>query len=213
MAIKAVLWDFGGVLTTSPFDAFNKFEEANGVPLDFIRSINATNPNDNAWAQFESNKISMNEFDKLFLNETSEQGYPIKGKEIVAILTGKLRPEMVSVLKKCKETLKVGCITNNLKSGHGASMAADLEQAKEIDAVMDLFDIIVESSKEGVRKPNPKIYEIACRRLGISPNEAIFLDDLGVNLKPARKLGIKTIKVLDVSEAISELSNLTGITF
>lgn len=213
MTIKAVIWDFGGVLTTSPFEAFNRYERQNRIPTDFIRTVNSTNPDSNAWAQFESNAINLKEFDSLFLAETSDHGYPIKGTDVVALLAGEIRPRMVSVLQKCKTTLVVACITNNLQSGHGPSMAKSISHEKEMSEVMNLFDLVVESSKEGIRKPNPKIYELTCERLGIYPNEAVFLDDLGINLKPARKLGMQTIKVIDVETAILELTDATGIMF
>ena len=213
MSIKAVIWDFGGVLTTSPFEAFNRYEEKNNIPADFIRTINSTNPDTNAWAKFEANKVNLKEFDSLFLSETAKHGYPISGIDVVALLAGELRPRMVSVLKKCKATLIVACITNNLQSGHGPSMSKDISHAKEMSKVMDLFDLVVESSKEGIRKPNPKIYQLTCKRLGIHPNEAVFLVDLGINLKPARQLGMQTIKVIDVETAILELTDIIGIEF
>ncbi len=211
--LEAVLWDFGGVLTTSPFEAFSRYEAENGFPRDFIRKINATNPESNAWAQFESSQVSLDEFDELFRVESAAAGHPIGGKEVVALLSGDLRPRMVEVLKICKEHFKVGCITNNVKSGVGPSMARDEDRAAQSAAVMQIFDIIVESSIEGVRKPNPRIYEIACQRLGVAPASCAFLDDLGINLKPARALGMSTIKVLSEEQAISDLSALTGLAF
>jgi len=209
--LEAVLWDFGGVLTTSPFESFSRYEADNGLPPDLIRTINATNSESNAWAQFESSQVSLDEFDEMFRAESAAVGHPIGGKEVVALLSGELRPRMIEVLKICKEHFKVGCITNNVKSGLGPSMARDEERAAQSAAVMEIFDIIVASSIEGVRKPNPRIYEIACQRLGVAPENCAFLDDLGVNLKPARALGMSTIKVLSEDQAISELSTLTGL--
>jgi len=211
--LEAVLWDFGGVLTTSPFESFSQYEMDNGLPRDFIRTINATNPESNAWAQFESSQVSLNEFDELFRVESAAVGHPIGGKEVAALLSGDLRPRMVEVLKICKQYFKVGCITNNVKSGMGPSMSRDEHKAAKVAAVMELFDIIVESSIEGVRKPNPRIYQIACQQLGVVPAGCAFLDDLGINLKPARALGMSTIKVLSEDQAINDLSTLTGLTF
>ena len=212
-SIEAILWDFGGVLTTSPFEAFNRFEAAPYLPKDFIRRVNSTNPSTNAWAQFESNAITAEQFDQLFERESESLGHPVRGARVLELLSGELRPRMVNVLKKCKEHFKVGCITNNMKSGEGPSMARDEAKAAASQSVMALFDVIVESSVEGVRKPNPRIYEIACDRMGVGPDGCVFLDDLGINLKPAKALGMTTIKVIEEDQAIKDLEKATGIRF
>ena len=210
---KAVLWDFGGVITTSPFEAFNRFESENDLPKDFIRGINATNPETNAWAQLESNDIDVEAFDELFALEAKARGREVRGKDILALLSGDVRPEMVKALKIIKSEMPVGCITNNVKNaGTGPGMASTSERAKSVAEVMSLFDVIIESSKVGMRKPNPEIYKIACKEMGITPEEAIFLDDLGINLKPAKALGMTTIKVIKAEEAISELEAHLGLT-
>lgn len=211
--IDAILWDFGGVFTTSPFDAFSRYEAENGLPKDFIRGINATNPTTNAWAQFESNSVSIDEFDDLFAQESKALGHEVGGKAVVALLSGALRPRMVEVLKQCKQEYKVACITNNVKSGQGPSMARSEKKAQQMAEVMALFDLVVESSIEGVRKPNPKIYTLTCERLGVDPAKAVFLDDLGINLKPARELGMQTIKVVSEAQAIDDLAKITGLSF
>ena len=211
--IEAILWDFGGVFTSSPFDAFNVLEAKLGAPADFIRGVNAKNPTTNAWAKFESNAVSLDEFDQLFAEESAALGHRINGKEVVAVLSGCLRPRMVSVLKLCKQHVKVACITNNVKAGHGPGMTKDMSKADAVAEVMALFDLVVESSEEGVRKPDPKIYLNTCERIAVSPNNAVFLDDLGINLKPARELGMRTIKVVSEQQAIDDLAALTGFTF
>ena len=212
-SIKAILWDFGGVLTTSPFEAFNRFEAAHDLPKDFIRRVNSTNPTTNAWAQFESNTITTEQFDQLFEQESESLGHPVRGMRVLELLSGELRPRMVSALRKCKEHFKVGCITNNMKSGEGPSMARDEAKAAASQSVIALFDVIVESSVEGVRKPDPRIYEIACGRMDIAPDTCVFLDDLGINLKPAKALGMTTIKVIEEDQAIKDLTKATGILF
>jgi len=206
-SIKAVLWDFGGVLTTSPFEAFNRFEAEYGLPKDTIRKINSTNPDTNAWAQLESASIQVDEFDETFANEARALGYDIRGHQVLALLSGDIRPEMVRVLKQIKTTHQVACITNNIKTGTGPGMARDAEKAKGVAAVMALFDLVVESSKVGVRKPDPKIYKFTCESIGVSPDECLFIDDLGINLKPAKLLGMRTIKVIDPDTAIAELEH------
>ena len=209
--LKAVIWDFGGVLTASPFEAFNRYEAQHGLPKDFIRSINAANPDGNAWAQFESAKVTLDEFDRLFEAESRTQGFPVGGRRVIELLSGALRPRMVEALRRCKERFKVACITNNVKSGGGPAMASSAAKRRQTKAVMALFDLVVESSVEGVRKPNPAIYELACQRLGVAPSACVFLDDLGVNLKPARALGMTTIKVVTESQALQELADATGL--
>ena len=211
--IRAILWDFGGVFTSSPFDAFNILEKQLGAPLDFIRGVNAVNPTENAWAKFESSAVSLEEFDELFATESEQMGHRINGKDVVAVLSGNLRHRMVKTLKRCKAHYRVACITNNVKAGHGPSMTRDPAKANAVAEVMQLFDQVIESSIEGIRKPNPKIYLIACERLGVQPENAIFLDDLGINLKPARELGMQTIKVLSEAQAIEDLGKLTGLDF
>lgn len=212
--IKAILWDFGGVFTTSPFEAFARFERARGLPENFIRTINSTNPDTNAWAQFESAAIDADGFDAAFRGEAEALGHRVDGKDVLELLSGEFRPRMVAALAECKKHYKVGCITNNMKqAGEGPAMAATDARAETAAQVMAQFDIVVESSIEGVRKPNPRIYRIACERLDVRPEEAVFLDDLGINLKPARAMGMTTIKVLDVDQALRELSAATGLTF
>ena len=211
--IDAILWDFGGVLTTSPFEAFNRYERDNGLPVDFIRTINATNPETNAWARFESSQIGIDEFDVEFAAESTDAGHRVPGKAVIELLSGDVRPRMVSVLERCKEHYKVACITNNVKSGKGPGMASNSERAAAVRQVMDRFDLVVESSVEGIRKPNPEIYRLTCARLDVEPSSSVFLDDLGVNLKPARALGMQTVKVVTEHQAIQELASITGLDF
>ena len=224
--IRAVLWDFGGVFTTSPFEAFARFERMRGLPENFIRTINSTNPDTNAWAQFESSAIDATGFDAAFRAEAEALGHSVDGKDVLELLSGEFRPRMIAALAECKKHYKVGCITNNMKQTEPSAgeregpaprqeepSAGERERAQTAAEVMAQFDIVVESSVEGVRKPNPRIYEIACDRLGVKPGEAVFLDDLGINLKPARAMGMTTIKVVEVDQALAELGAATGLTF
>ena len=209
---KAVLWDFGGVITSSPFEAFNRFEADNGLPPDFIRGINATNPETNAWAQLESSQVSVDEFDDLFAEEAKAKGHEVRGKQVLELLSGDIRPEMVSALEKIKQDHAIGCITNNVNTGEGPGMARSEKKASAIAEIMSKFEIVIESSKVGIRKPNPAIYELACEEMGISPEQAVYLDDLGINLKPARALGMTTIKVLNADQALDELEGHLSLT-
>ncbi len=213
MAVAAVIWDFGGVITSSPFEAFNRYEEERGLPRDFIRRINATNPHDNAWALFERNEIDAAAFDIKFHEEATALGHPVRGADILPRLSGDVRPRMVAALKQCKQHFKVGCITNNVQTGHGAGMSGTSEKAAQVSAVMALFDAVIESSKAGVRKPDPRIYEMMCELLAVDPARCVYLDDLGINCKPAAMLGMRAIKVSDVDQALAELSAATDLIF
>ena len=212
-SIRAILWDFGGVFTTSPFEAFSRYEEQQGIPDGFIRKVNSTNPEDNAWAQFEADQISREQFGELFKQESMALGHPINGLDVLELLSGQLRPRMIQALELCKQHFKVGCITNNFKPKDGTDDNIKTRQFTETGPIMAMFDTIVESSIEGVRKPNPRIYEIACSRLEVTPDQCVFLDDLGTNLKSARAMGMTTIKVVDPDEALAELAAATQLTF
>ena len=209
--LDAILWDFGGVFTTSPFENFNLLEGRCGAPRDFIRTLNSVNPTTNAWAQFESNQVSLEEFDELFAKESKLAGHEIRGKEVISMLSGDLRPKMVELLKLCKEQYKVACITNNVKAGRGPGMSSDDDKASKVSKVMALFDDVIESSVEGIRKPNPEIYKLACQRISVEPEKCLFIDDLGINLKPAKELGMKTIKVLSEAQALKDICLITNI--
>ena len=213
MGFEAVLWDFGGVITSSPFDAFNRYEAARGLPHDFIRGVNARNHTDNAWAKFESSRVSVEDFDRMFALETAAAGHEIRGREVISLLGGEVRPRMVEVLRRCKRDYRVACLTNNANAGQGTGMSSTDQQAADVQAVMRLFDLIIESSKEGIRKPDPRIYRLACERLGVAPAGIVYLDDLGINLKPARELGMTTIKVMSETQAIADLSAVLGVDF
>jgi len=213
VAVEAVIWDFGGVFTTSPFEAFNRYEAAHGLPKDLIRTVNATNPLENAWALFERAEIDRRGFDMKFLEESTALGHPVRGAEVLPLLSGDVRPRMVEALRICKSRFKVGCITNNMAQGHGPGMAASPEGASRSASIMALFDIIVESSKTGVRKPDPRIYRIACDQLGVAPAACVYLDDLGVNCKPAAELGMRAIKVVSEAQALADLAAATGLVF
>jgi putative hydrolase of the HAD superfamily len=201
--IRAVLWDFGGVILSSPFEAFNRYEAVNGLPTDFIRGVNATNPDTNAWALLERNDVTPEQFDALFADESEALGHRIPGADVLALLSGEIRPEMVTALDRViRAGYRTACLTNNVVGG---------EQRMEVGDVMVMFEHVVESSKVGCRKPEPRFYEIACELVGVEPSECVFLDDLGVNLKPAKAMGMTTIKVGAAEPAIAELEQILGI--
>ena len=224
--IKAVIWDFGGVISSSPFDAFKAYEQRHGLPSDFLRTVNATNHLDNAWARLERNAIDAAQFDQQFADESSALGHEVRGADVIPLLYGVIRPEMVNALRRINARLKTGCITNNFSaSAQSANIAAAApttatstatstatthHQSLYKDSVMELFHHVIESAKAGVRKPDPRIYQMMTDALQVAPTHCVYLDDLGVNLKPARAMGMKTIKVDKPGPALAELELLVG---
>ncbi len=208
----AVIWDFGGVLTSSPFAAFARFERARGLPDGFLRRVNATNPDSNAWARLERSEIDAQGFDALFAAESAALGHAVRGAEVLPLLAGEIRPRMVAALDACRAAgLALGCITNNAKVGAGPGMAEDAERAEAVAAVLARFDHLIESSKAGVRKPDPRIYRMMLDRLGLPAERCVYLDDLGINCKPAAALGMTAIKVTDEAQALAALGGLLGL--
>ncbi len=211
MSFSAVIWDFGGVITSSPFDAFNRYESARGLPHGFIRQVNARDQDRNAWARFERSEIDAAAFDTAFAAEARALGHDVRGAEVIALLAGDIRPAMVAALDRCRaQGLRLGCITNNAHVGDGPGMTADPAKAAAVAAVMTRFDHVIESSRAGVRKPDPRIYAMMCETLGLAPAACIYLDDLGINCKPAAAMGMTAIKVSGEAQALGELSRLLG---
>jgi putative hydrolase of the HAD superfamily len=196
------------VLTTSPFEAFARFESERGLPADIIRRTNAANHWENAWAQFERAEVDIETFDQLFAAESLALGAEVRGKDVLPLLSGDLRPEMVEALRRVKSRFKTGCITNNLPANAIGSRSG---RSLYVAEVMSLFDHIIESAKIGLRKPDPRIYQMMVVALGVDPKSCVYLDDLGVNLKPAREMGMITIKVVSARQAIEELEAATGL--
>jgi putative hydrolase of the HAD superfamily len=209
VTIRAVFFDFGGVVLSSPFEAFNEYEAAHGLPKDAIRGVNATNPDTNAWSQLERSAVSFDEFCDLFEAECLALGHTVDARAVMVGLGGAVRPAMVAAIDACKAAdLIVACLTNNFLPGRPDD---DYHQAGPVEAVLSRFDHVVESRVVGVRKPDPRFYELACELAEVDPTEVVFLDDLGVNLKPARALGMTTIKVEDPTVALADLSGILGI--
>jgi putative hydrolase of the HAD superfamily len=207
--IKAVLFDFGGVVLSSPFEAFRHYEEQHGLPQDFIRTVNATNPDGNAWALLERGEVDLEGFDELFREESKALGHEVAGVDVLGLLGGEVRPAMVEALRRIKaEGLPLALLTNNVAPAPGATEGH--QSRPEVEEAMALFDHVIESSKAGVRKPDPRAYELALEALGHPADEVVFLDDLGINLKPARAMGMATIKVVDGDKAIADLEAVLG---
>ncbi|MBL9067022.1 MAG: HAD-IA family hydrolase [Sphingopyxis sp.] len=216
MTYTTVIFDFGGVITASPFEAFNRLEEERGLPRDFVRRVNAINPDANAWAKFERAEIDAAAFDTLFAEEARALGHALEGEAVLAVIAGAVRPAMVAALDTLKDRgFTIACITNNVPGGkmgiRGAGMTRSEETASEVAAIMARFEHVIESSKAGVRKPDPRIYQMMCERLEVEPGECIYLDDLGINCKPAAQLGMHAIKVTSGEQALADLSAVLGI--
>jgi putative hydrolase of the HAD superfamily len=206
--VSAVIFDLGGVLTDSPLHAFTAYEREAGLPEGLIRRLNSTDPDSNAWARYERNELDVAGFSAAFEAEALAAGHRVEAARVLEALRGELRPEMVAAVRRLKEAgLPLGLLSNNV---------APMERTGELGELLALFDAIVESSLEGVRKPEPEIYELALARLSqavgreIAAADCAYLDDLGINLKPAREQGFRTIKVVAPAVALAELSQLVG---
>ena len=216
MTYTTVIFDFGGVITASPFEAFNKLEAERGLPHDFVRRVNSSDPDHNAWAKFERAEIDAATFDTLFAEEARALGHELEGEAVLAVIAGAVRPAMVATLDTLKDRgFTIACITNNVPGGkmgiRGAGMTRSAEAAIEVADIMARFDHVIESSKAGVRKPDPRIYQMMCEKLGVEPAECIYLDDLGINCKPASQLGMHAIKVTSGEQALGDLSAVLGM--
>ncbi len=202
---RGVLWDFGGVLSSSPFDAFARYEIERGLPAGLLRRVNATNPHTNAWARFERSELELAGFDTAFAEESAALGHRVPGNDVLELLTGDLRPAMLDAVRRCREHgLVTALLTNNVAPMQESDWSAELR-------LDELFTVIVESAVAGVRKPEPAAYELVLKAMGLPPEAVVFLDDLGINLKPARDMGMTTIKVGDPDAALTELEALLGV--
>ncbi len=207
-----MIFDFGGVITSSPFEAFNRMEAQRGLPRDFVRGVNSANPDDNAWARFERAEIDADGFDAAFAAEAEAMGHSLDGTSVIACLAGDIRPYMVTALDRLKAaSFGIGCITNNVKAGSGAGMARDADKARQVEAIIARFDHVIESSKAGVRKPDPRIYQMMCDLFSVEPDKCVYLDDLGINCKPAAALGMHAIKVTDGERALCDLETVLAM--
>ena len=204
-----MLFDLGGVILTSPFEEFSRYEAAAGLPAGTVRRINSTDPDTNAWARLERNEVALNEFVAAFEDEGAALGVQVDGGKVLACLRGQVRPEMHVAVERCSEVFTTGLLTNNFVSWSDASGADAADDV--LKSVLACFDAVVESSVVGVRKPEPRFYELALEQLGVAAADSVFLDDLGVNLKPARAMGMTTIKVTDPVVALAELAEVTGL--
>ena len=212
LTITTVIFDFGGVVTSSPFEAFNRMEAARGLPHNLVRTINATNPDDNAWARFERAEITAAQFDGAFAAEALAAGAQLDGRDVIACLSGDVRMRVIAAMDELLDrSFRLGCITNNVPAGKGAGMAFNEAKAAQVADAMTRFEHIIESSKAGVRKPDPRIYQMMCETLGVQAENCVYLDDLGINCKPAAMLGMHAIKVVGEDQLLADLATAVGL--
>lgn len=201
--MRAVLFDIGGVLVASPFAGFATYEESVGLPPGSIRRINATNPDDNAWANYERGHFDLDAFCDAFEREAAALGLTVDARRVLQSMRGGLVPEMVTALERIHATLRTALLTNNL---------APMDRTSDLSRVLlPHVDAVIESAVVGVRKPDPAFYRLACDALAVEPADCVFLDDLGVNCKAARQLGMHTIKVIEPLAALAELEAVLGL--
>ena len=205
MSIKNIIFDFGGVVTDSPIEGFKNLEEHYGISKGTISSIVMTNQDNNAWAKSERGEINIDTFIKEFNQEALNLGFKLDATNILKQLYGPLRPIMVEKIISLSKNFQLICLTNVLKDVH---IFSNEKRILEVKNILNYFDKIYESYKIGMRKPEKRIYEHVLNDLNIKPENTIFLDDLGMNLKTAKLLGIHTIKVVNPIKAIKELDNM-----
>ncbi len=207
MTATAVIFDLGGVVFPSPFEAFDIYDTRAALPIGTTRSIIRTSSEGGAWAALERGELTTAAFHAALEAEAQARGHIISAPTVMSTIAefSFARVEMVEAIHRLRAGgFKIGALTNNWADERGTSSSTGA-------SAMTLFDVVVESARVGLRKPDPRIYELACVQLGVTPSECVFLDDLGINLKPARSLGMATIKVVDHLEALRSLSILTGI--
>jgi len=207
---NTVLFDLGGVVLGSPLHAIRDYEQELGFERNAINLVAANTAPHGAWSRLERGEIQMEAFYTLFESDCSATGLSIDARVMLQRMSEASgpRPAMLTAIERLREAgFKVGALTNNW--GH----AEDADRSDGTRALRDRFDVFIESSVEGLRKPDPAIYRLACERLEVTPEEMIFLDDIGGNLKPAQAMGMATIKVDEPAQALSELSALVGFAF
>ncbi len=204
---NTVLFDLGGVVLGSPLHAIRDYEEELGFGRNAINLVAANTAPDGAWSRLERGELEMEAFYAAFESDCKAAGLEIDARLMMQRMSDATepRPAMLDAIARLRKAgLKVGALTNNW------AHAEDAERDDGTRALRDRFDVFIESSVEGLRKPDPAIYRLACERLGARPEEMIFLDDIGGNLKPAQAMGMATIKVDEPAQALRELSELVG---
>jgi len=206
MTYRAVIFDLGGVVFPSPFEAFDVYDHGNDLEKGTMRGLIRRSSETGAWASLERGELSMEEFFDALEAEALAAGFRLDARRLMGLIGSSLgpRPEMARAIAHIRSTgLRTAALTNNWADAERGSSPSGLRET-------GLFDVIVESAVEGLRKPDPRIYALALARLNVLASEAVFLDDLGMNLKPARAMGMATIKVVDPGAALDALQSMLG---
>lgn len=203
--IAGVLFDIGGVIQDSPLHAIARYERDHGLPANAINRAVVASGASGAWSRLERGELTIDAWCAPFEADCRAHGLAVDARRLMHYIgeAGRERPQMLRAVSRLRERgLRVGALTNNwVREDAGAGP----------HRLRPHFDVVIESQAVGLRKPDPRIYELACRELGVAPPETAFLDDIGLNLKPARALGMHTIKVDDPDVALRELSTLIGL--
>lgn len=202
--IRAVVFDIGGVIQDSPLHAIARYERDHGLPPDAINRAVVAAGEQGAWSRLERGELTVEAWRAPFERDCRAHGLTVSATRLMQYIAeaGRERPQMLRAVSRLRERgLRVGALTNNWATETSARGPHPI--ARHVDA-------LVESRAVGMRKPDPRIYQLICRRLGVEPPQAAFLDDIGRNLKSAKALGMHTIKVDEPAQALRELSALVG---
>jgi putative hydrolase of the HAD superfamily len=201
--IEAVVFDLGGVVMDSPLHAIARYERDHRLPAGAINRVVVDTGETGAWSRLERGELTLEAFCSPFEDDCRASGIELSGARLMAYIAeaGVPRPRMLEAIRRIRARgLRTAALTNNWVR----------EGPREGHRLREHFDVFVESAVVGLRKPDPRIYELVCRELGVAPSRAAFLDDIGRNLKTARALGMSTIKVDDPDVALRELGALLG---
>jgi putative hydrolase of the HAD superfamily len=205
VSYEAVVFDLGGVIFPSPLHVFRAYEREHGLPDRFISEVVLADPERGAWSRLERGELGFDEFCDAFDAECAARGGAVTSRDLMRAVGSGFEPyaSMVTAIGAIRDHgLKTGALTNNWADDPGRDNPAW--------PTAEWFDVVVESAVEGLRKPDPRIYLLVCERLDVAPAATVFLDDLGANLKPARELGMTTIKVAEPNVALAELEAVLG---
>lgn len=203
---RAVIFDLGCVVTGSPMAAIAEYERERCIPAGFVNRVIGTTGAEGAWSRLERGLLALERFFGEFERECAGAGHSLSARELMARMSTASvpRPEMLEAVRRIRAAgLLTAALTNNWRrEGSDDTGAAGLRP---------LFHAFIESARVGLQKPDPRIYQLACRELEVAPAEAVFLDDIGRNLKTARQLGMATIRVEAPRKALEELQELLGM--
>jgi putative hydrolase of the HAD superfamily len=203
---EAVIFDLGGVVYPSPFEAFDAYDVDAGLAPGTVRALIKTSSETGAWAALERGELAMDEFFRLLGAEATAAGFELDAARLMEMVGRGFgpRPAMARAVTRIREAgLRTAALTNNWPRPEDGVAAVNGNGLG--------FDVVIESAVVGLRKPDPRIYELVLRELEVAATATVFLDDLGINLKPARAMGMTTIKVTDPHHALAELASALGI--